>query len=1000
MSTQLRQSLRLRSSNQSTIITQEREVTAPKRRTSTLANLASNNARAKTEVERDSDAGDANENGYVESGGKQMVGTKDMSKDKSKQPRKRGVMMKKDEETEKLEIPTKTRRIDPKTEGNKESVKVVKKNDEDHSIGRPRRECVKKATIERYDDLMSGSASSSDVTSSESEVDDSDLEEEIKRAKRQGGKGKGSKKEVSIYESSSESEDIEEETEEEEDEEDEKPAKKTGRSRSEFSSSRSGVCRRKSGIERRQNMEMNNVPVEILRDKKYEVDYDKMVRWEKKSVKMVRDLRELERDRANGGQIMDTLNEFIRRCVKDGRMTEMDEKESMRVTHLHESELEEMNRKKNLTVAQRIKEQVMKEKERVEKEDENEEDEEDDEWEEMEPVDEKDMEKKGEVEVRIENKKKLKAPWKAKWIRQEVNREVRQRCENTHKAHLLSYISHMRHLMALANSPVRSDSGIPLKARALSLLPTRLIDFKLNTKTSKKSMKSMTEEIVKWWRMEFARLDEKKRKKIEGMSENERLDELMETRSFDTNRDAVVLFSSLASHLNIHLRIVARCIVTSKKPKEPSKPSTSSKSKKVDKKMENDTLQNMESITYWCEIRETEKDAWMVFNPFCDGGEEKKKRKERKKKGAILKEEEETKTSLAELRNPSTHTEPYHSFMEKDGPVLYFIAVDYGYGVCDVSSRYVNEKDMISRELRGRRANEEWLTELWEHKEWRVHENIANQEENEWMEKMEKMRMPTTVAAFKDHPLYVLDKDVLKMQIIFPYDTEPIGEINKYKIYPRKYLRPINTPKWYEKMGRQIKNNEPLCGEKQVTNPMSGETGSQGLYGYWQTEPWDGGEVVEGRIPRNEFGNVYLYQPDMIPRGCIYLEPDGIQRVATELGKDFVPAVIAWYYKGGNTIPLIRGAVFIKEDVSELLSAWKVSYKRWKEEERKERSDRCLGRWKKLIKGMLRLAAMRKEFEPKEGRKKGKTLDEEAVEEEQKASWPHKQYGGEMFTNN
>lgn len=43
-----------------------------------------------------------------------------------------------------------------------------------------------------------------------------------------------------------------------------------------------------------------------------------MVAWEAKSVKMVRDLRELERERANGGQIMDTVNEFIQRCLKVG----------------------------------------------------------------------------------------------------------------------------------------------------------------------------------------------------------------------------------------------------------------------------------------------------------------------------------------------------------------------------------------------------------------------------------------------------------------------------------------------------------------------------------------------------------------------------------------------------------------------------------------------------------------------------------------------------------
>lgn len=37
----------------------------------------------------------------------------------------------------------------------------------------------------------------------------------------------------------------------------------------------------------------------------------------------------------------------------------------------------------------------------------------------------------------------------------------------------------------------------------------------------------------------------------------------------------------------------------------------------------------------------------------------------------------------------------------------------------------------------------------------------------------------------------------------------------------------------------------------------------------------------------------------------------------------------------------------------------------------KIRSERCIGRWKKLIKGMMRLAAMRKEFEPIEDMSKG-----------------------------
>ncbi|GMR47762.1 hypothetical protein PMAYCL1PPCAC_17957, partial [Pristionchus mayeri] len=212
------------------------------------------------------------------------------------------------------------------------------------------------------------------------------------------------------------------------------------------------------------------------------------------------------------------------------------------------------------------------------------------------------------------------------------------------------------------------------------------------------------------------------------------------------------------------------------------------------------------SINYWCELWNADEKTWKVFDPFIKSGDDEEKNENKRGK----KNKEKTKYSVSIVSdfvkswNSSPHLEPFHSCMEKDGPVLYFIAVDYQLCLRDVSSRYINGKDLISRELKGRSANEEWLEELWENKTW-ADGTTATEDEKEWMEKMKKMEMPKTVAAFKDHPLYVLDRDVLKMQIIFPYDTQPIGEILSYKIFLRKFVRPINTLKWYEKMGRQIK---------------------------------------------------------------------------------------------------------------------------------------------------------------------------------------------------
>ena len=44
------------------------------------------------------------------------------------------------------------------------------------------------------------------------------------------------------------------------------------------------------------------------------------------------------------------------------------------------------------------------------------------------------------------------------------------------------------------------------------------------------------------------------------------------------------------------------------------------------------------------------------------------------------------------------------------------------------------------------------------------------------------------------------------------------------------------------------------------------------LYGEWQTDPFSPPPAVDGKVPRNEYGNVELFQPSMLPSGTVYLE--------------------------------------------------------------------------------------------------------------------------------
>lgn len=43
---------------------------------------------------------------------------------------------------------------------------------------------------------------------------------------------------------------------------------------------------------------------------------------------------------------------------------------------------------------------------------------------------------------------------------------------------------------------------------------------------------------------------------------------------------------------------------------------------------------------------------------------------------------------------------------------------------------------------------------------------------------------------------------------------------------------------------------------------------------------------MQGRLPRNEFDNIYMYQPkEMCPKGGIYIIPEGLQRVSEGNGE-------------------------------------------------------------------------------------------------------------------
>ena len=80
------------------------------------------------------------------------------------------------------------------------------------------------------------------------------------------------------------------------------------------------------------------------------------------------------------------------------------------------------------------------------------------------------------------------------------------------------------------------------------------------------------------------------------------------------------------------------------------------------------------------------------------------------------------------------------------------------------------------------------------------------------------------------------------------------------------------------------------------------------LFGYWQTKMFEPPFAENGRIPRNEFGNVELFQPCMLPIGCVHIKGcPNLNRCCRKLNLDCVAAVVGFDAHGGFSHAVMDG---------------------------------------------------------------------------------------------
>ncbi|XP_077849638.1 DNA repair protein complementing XP-C cells isoform X3 [Macaca mulatta] len=331
-------------------------------------------------------------------------------------------------------------------------------------------------------------------------------------------------------------------------------------------------------------------------------------------------------------------------------------------------------------------------------------------------------------------------------------------------------------------------------------------------------------------------------------------------------------------------------------------------------------------------------------------------------------------------------------------PMTYVVGIDSDGWVRDVTQRYDPAWMTVTRKCR---VDAEWWAETLRPYQSPFMDR-EKKEDLEFQAKHMDQPLPTAIGLYKNHPLYALKRHLLKYEAIYPETAAILGYCRGEAVYSRDCVHTLHSRDTWLKKARVVRLGEvPYKMVKGFSNrarkarlaePQLREENDLGLFGYWQTEEYQPPVAVDGKVPRNEFGNVYLFLPSMMPIGCVQLNLPNLHRVARKLDIDCVQAITGFDFHGGYSHPVcVRGLrwrlnrgmgrgsrvdialcphrtdgyIVCEEFRDVLLTAWENEQAIIEKKEKEKREKRALGNWKLLAKGLLIRERLKRRYGPK-----------------------------------
>ncbi|XP_069549980.1 DNA repair protein complementing XP-C cells isoform X1 [Brachyistius frenatus] len=290
--------------------------------------------------------------------------------------------------------------------------------------------------------------------------------------------------------------------------------------------------------------------------------------------------------------------------------------------------------------------------------------------------------------------------------------------------------------------------------------------------------------------------------------------------------------------------------------------------------------------------------------------------------------------------------------------VTYVVSVDGDGFLKDLGRKYDPTWMTSSRK---RRVDDDWWEETLEPFLGPEDERDLK-EEKELQNKLLNKPLPISIVEYKNHPLYALKRHLLKYEAIYPATATVLGYCRGEPVYSRDCVHTLHSKDtWLKEARTVLLGEEPYKMVKGFSNRSRKarimaelkEENDLPLFGEWQTEEYQPPIAVDGKVPRNDYGNVYLFKPCMLPVGCVHLRLPNLHRVARKLDMDAAPAVTGFDFHGGYSHAVTDGYIVCEEHEEILRAAWVEEQELQKQKEKEKKEKRVISNWTLLVKGVL-----------------------------------------------